>query len=536
MTLGDLLDQPDFGLKLLTVGARAREQPIHGAHSIEISHPVRWLSEHWVMLTTGVRLRGRPAEQRRLIAELADGGITALGFGIAAVSQQVPRALLKEAERRSFPVFAVPEQLPFREIVSFVNRSLLSSDLYVLQRVISAQDYLMDAFHADPPEPVLIGRLASMLTGAEVALVECDGRVAAETGPLAATAWEKVRRSSGLHELEHRGRWGVAARVDRANQASAWLIVLAGEGQGHRELVKPVTRAAARLLGVPSLAHDSAGWRRRRRRRLAELLCDPPPATGQPRVVKALADAGIDMSTCCRAAVFAGWSAPGQEPIADAELLRVIENLLDRHEVAHVSTARGGFVLTLAQDDLDALEAWLDDDAGKRLKVRVGVGGPATDLATVQRSFMSARTALADLCGRPGGSRVLRFEALDTITLLLASLPESREHDRLAGELVPLAGEPRLLETLQSYFASDLAVPLTASRLGIHPNSLRYRIRRIEELLGASLTSPQTIALLYMALRDRQLPCGGGGTASGNQGAAGAAAPAPPVRSPVEHG
>jgi PucR family transcriptional regulator, purine catabolism regulatory protein len=510
LTLGDLLDQPDFGLKLLTVGAAARKIPIHGAHSIEISNPARWLSEHWVMLTAGVRLRARPAEQRRLIAELDDGGIAALGFGVAMVSKQVPKALLEEAERRSFPVFSVPFPLPFREIISFVNRSLLSTDLYVLQRVISVQDYLMDAFHEDPPEPVLIRRLASVLQGADVALVESDGRVTAQTSPSAAGAWTKVRRASRLHELEHEGRWGVAARVDRANQPSAWLIVLTPEGHGYRQLVNPVTRAAARLLGVPSLARDSASWRRRRRRRLADVLHDSPDEARRPRFLSALADCGIDFATPCRVALFAGDATAGVEPLSGDQLLRRVEELLDRHEIAHVSSERDGHVFTIAQDDLPSLAGWLGDVSDRHAQLSAGIGEPVFDVDGVQRSLLGARIALADLKHGTQAGRVMRYEALDPITLMLASLPGLDEHQRLTRELAPLDGDPRLLETLEMYFASDLTVALAASRLGIHPNSLRYRLSRIEEALGMSLTSPRTIALLYMAMHDRELPCGKG--------------------------
>jgi purine catabolism regulator len=35
----------------------------------------------------------------------------------------------------------------------------------------------------------------------------------------------------------------------------------------------------------------------------------------------------------------------------------------------------------------------------------------------------------------------------------------------------------------------------------VHPNSLRYRIGRVEELLGRSVRSPATLADLYVALR-----------------------------------
>ena len=499
--------QPDFGLKLMTVGPRVNAIPIHGAHSIEISDPVRWLSEHWVMLTAGVRLRARPAEQRRLIAELSDGGIAALGFGVAMVSKQVPKALLDEAEKRSFPVFVVPAQLPFREIISFVNRSLLSTDLYVLQRVISVQDYLMDAFHEDPPEPVLIRRLASVLRGADVALVEADGRVIAETAPSAAMAWGKVRRTSRLHEFEHEGRWGVAARVERANQPNAWLIVLAAERQGYRQLVSPVTRAAARLLGVPSLARDSATWRRRRRRRLADVLCATPDDARRARFLSALADTGIDFATPCRVALFMAKPSNGAEPLTGDPLLRRVEDLLDRHEVAHVSTECDGNVFALVQDELRSLEDWLPEISDPQATVYVGVGEPALDVNGVPRSLLDARIALADQVRTGRSGQVMRYEMLDPITLMLACLPDPDKHDRLAHELAPLASEARLLETLQMYFASDMNVARAAARLGIHANSLRYRLNRIEEALGLSLSSPRTIALLYMALHDRELPC-----------------------------
>jgi len=44
-----------------------------------------------------------------------------------------------------------------------------------------------------------------------------------------------------------------------------------------------------------------------------------------------------------------------------------------------------------------------------------------------------------------------------------------------------------------------------AHTLHLHPNSLRYRLAKIEKALGRSLRSPQTIADLYLALRAGEL-------------------------------
>jgi purine catabolism regulator len=43
----------------------------------------------------------------------------------------------------------------------------------------------------------------------------------------------------------------------------------------------------------------------------------------------------------------------------------------------------------------------------------------------------------------------------------------------------------------------------TARSMHLHPNSIRYRLSRVEALLGRSMSDPETIALLYLALNDR---------------------------------
>ena len=63
-----------------------------------------------------------------------------------------------------------------------------------------------------------------------------------------------------------------------------------------------------------------------------------------------------------------------------------------------------------------------------------------------------------------------------------------------------LDAHPQLRETLVAYFEHDLDVPATAAALHLHPNSLRYRLSRLEELLGGSLKHPATIAELHIAL------------------------------------
>ncbi|WP_321819602.1 MULTISPECIES: PucR family transcriptional regulator [unclassified Burkholderia] len=66
-----------------------------------------------------------------------------------------------------------------------------------------------------------------------------------------------------------------------------------------------------------------------------------------------------------------------------------------------------------------------------------------------------------------------------------------------------LAGEPDLLETLRTYFDQLQRRKATASVLGIHPNTLNYRLERIENILGARLDDAGWISKLDIAIKLR---------------------------------
>src|SRR4051794_6077437 len=81
-SLGDLLNEPNLDLELLTGGDTALQTPLVGAHAIEVENPAKWLDRGWMMLTMGVRLRNKPQLQRDLIADLQNLGASCLGFGV----------------------------------------------------------------------------------------------------------------------------------------------------------------------------------------------------------------------------------------------------------------------------------------------------------------------------------------------------------------------------------------------------------------------------------------------------------------------
>ena len=122
----------------------------------------------------------------------------------------------------------------------------------------------------------------------------------------------------------------------------------------------------------------------------------------------------------------------------------------------------------------------------------MAVGRAIRDITGVPVSLRDARLAAA--------RGVVSYEDLDLASLLLSDAAPERLEPRVERIASVLREHPPLHEALVAYFAHDLDVSATAAELHLHPNSLRYRLSRLEELLGCSLKHPATIAELYIAL------------------------------------
>ncbi|MDP3949837.1 CdaR family transcriptional regulator, partial [Microbacterium sp.] len=78
---------------------------------------------------------------------------------------------------------------------------------------------------------------------------------------------------------------------------------------------------------------------------------------------------------------------------------------------------------------------------------------------------------------------------------------------RLLGPVVDYdqANDAHLMESLQVYFEVNRSWQAGARRLGIHKQTLVYRLKKIEELTGADLRDFGVQAELYLALRTWRL-------------------------------
>lgn len=130
--------------------------------------------------------------------------------------------------------------------------------------------------------------------------------------------------------------------------------------------------------------------------------------------------------------------------------------------------------------------------------------GPPTSLDSLEPAFRVASRAL-DTAVAFGVKGVVSF---DDLSLRPAVLGESHLGDRLVERyikpLLELGNFGETLEhTVREYLALGMRVEDTARALFVHPNTLRHRLERFEELTGADLRNTQDLVEVWWALERR---------------------------------
>lgn len=132
----------------------------------------------------------------------------------------------------------------------------------------------------------------------------------------------------------------------------------------------------------------------------------------------------------------------------------------------------------------------------------VGVSPVYTRLDHTPHALRFARIAMANT--ESGTARVTQFDDAPLPMVILSAPTSARRLSRkVLGALLDQPADDRdaLISTLVAYFESDASVNAAGDRLTVHPNTVRYRLRRIEQLTGRSLQRPPESAELYVAIQ-----------------------------------
>jgi hypothetical protein len=141
------------------------------------------------------------------------------------------------------------------------------------------------------------------------------------------------------------------------------------------------------------------------------------------------------------------------------------------------------------------------DTASHRALTRIGVSPMFTQLRQASRGLKLARLAMEH---QSPGAGVEQFRDSPLSMLVAAAPSAAMETARsVLGDLLSLREDDRdlLLSTLLAWLDADGSANAAGAALFCHPNTVRYRLRRVEDATGRSLAAPAQLAELVTAVR-----------------------------------
>jgi sugar diacid utilization regulator len=216
--------------------------------------------------------------------------------------------------------------------------------------------------------------------------------------------------------------------------------------------------------------------------------------------------AAVEVATSVRAA---GKAALGQRAAT------AIDHYFATRMTGAITSIRDGEVVVVVPDESEQRAAELTQlswnclarmrEVFPEATITIGIGAPCQDPADIARSYGQARRTIDAVVrlGRQG--QVVAFEDLGIHRLLL-QVPDLSELRSFAAEVL---GEldrhddqrgAELLATLACYFRENNSPQRTARTLHLHPNTVAYRIRRIQEITGLRLDTYRDRLMAQVAI------------------------------------
>ncbi|MEU4083422.1 PucR family transcriptional regulator [Streptomyces aureus] len=535
-------------LKLtVRAGEDRLDVPVRWAHVSELADPVPYMEGGELLLITALKLDADdPEVMRRYVKRLAGAGVVGIGFAIGVTYDEIPKALVDAAEEEGLPLLEVPRRTPFLAISKAVSAAIAADQYRAVTAGFAAQRELTKQALNEGPEG-LLAALAGQVdgwaalydaSGAVVAAApDWAGRRAARLTPDVERLRERPAPASSVVGGEDRvelhslgtgrrpraalavGTEGALGTAERYAVHSA-IALLTLTTERSRSLHAAEQRIGAAVLGMllagePDHARAVAGD-------LYGELLDAPfrliiAESASASAGRAHADGHARVGAAAPAKTSVAVPDVKGDPLG--ALAEVVESAAVRSGESVLAVPDGERLVVLAVDGGAAVAACGDyaaaleaaravprekgaGAAGDEDELVVGLSAPAGPIAA-RAAYKQAEQALS--VARRRGRFLVEHEELaaGSVLPLLADdavrafadglLRALHEHDA--------TGRGDLVASLRAWLSRHGQWDAAAADLGVHRHTLRYRMRRVEEILGRSLDDPDVRMELWLALK-----------------------------------
>lgn len=521
-TLAEVLATPSLDLRVHVPG----DAPVRWVATSELADPTPYLEGGEILLTTGLTTPGWDTEWEPYAVRLVAAGVVALGLGVGLTHASVPPALLRAAAAAGLPLFTVPQPVPFVAVTREVGRLVEREEQRALRSAAALQRRLTRAAMAPDGPAAILRTLATIVDG--------SARICGPDGAgLDPEVFARLRSAGlrGSHSASGPGGSTLVQPLGPAGPPRGYLLVTGPRPWDAAHHGAVATAVALLSLDAERRADARTAAREIRAGGWALLLAGATDSAVAVLGLRAAAAGSVDgqgrfhvLRLRGEAALAAaeGWAAGDRDvllssPVENGDTVVVVREeagpqLRGVADDGHAATGPGRAHPWARAGGEHADPEHADEgdphppegsgaapDPLSRLAargVRVGVGAPEP----LARVAASDATAVAALARTSTARPVARWS--DVVDHGLVALLDGPTGEAFARRVLgPLAepGHDDLHATMEQFHTHHGQLTVVAAALGVHRNTGRRRLRRVEELTGRSLDDPRARAELWVA-------------------------------------
>ncbi|MFF3318663.1 PucR family transcriptional regulator [Streptomyces sp. NPDC003035] len=517
------------GLPEVVAGADRLHRTVRWVHAGEVPNIASLLKGGELLLTTGLGLGTRPAEQRAFVRRLAERGIAALVVELGPRFSRLPATIVDTARSAGLPLVQLHREVPFVAVTEEIHTEIVNGHYALLRQAEEVHRQCTEALLGGGGVPQVL-RILADFTANPVFLETADGQLLYAAGTESAPAdplqvWDGLR---GQRAARESGPPTGSVLVDvpgggpGAGSVRARLVLLSVSGPLSLVHRMAAERAAGILAVVLMQARQEEELAARGRgdflTDLAEGRITAEDAPAQARVLGFRPGDGpllpVVMRLASELSPSGNWALLARAVLEELSSVGVPVLLGVRPVEGRVPLLLGlrseSERTAVADRVAAALRAGVERAGLERAGahppvVVVGIAGGWAAASASLRHAGETATAAQGLSDRPWyDARRLDIDLLlwrlrehpDLAAFVDRAIGPLRDHDRTS--------RPPLLPTLETYLAHAGRKAETARELHLNRQTLYNRLARISELLGTDLDDPQTVLALSLALRARR--------------------------------
>jgi purine catabolism regulator len=489
LTIQDIVENPNLRTTFLA-GRSGAQRKVDWAHNTEVEEPWQWLSAGELLLTLGRNFPAEPGDQISFIKNLSDAGIAGLDLAAGWFAPELTPEATKFADDLGFPIIQTAYEIPFvllaRSVAEETSRTKQQTKILRMY-----ESFRQSSLQRKSEEEQLLvlseflsSKLAILNTKTFRAILPFDFKISKNL-------------VSQIKSARVKAPLPAVFRVKDGD--TNYLLVSMGEDE-QSLLVQTDTDEIDLIM----LQHTASVVSFVAERHLANIGSQ---TTSGHRLLSQLLDNLVDRELAKeRLSQFNLESGPWEVACISSELitdLDFVNTMLIHSKVPAIASIGSQGLIILTHADFEWSEDFLDALSGPQCTV-----GISAQINSLGRLADGAREAnWARELAKTSKIRISKYGDTDSIFMPRTVSGAQVAVETILGPLIEYDNlhNAELMKSLHAFFDANMSWQHASMELGIHRQTLNYRMQRIAEITNRNVSEISGLAELHFATRAKEI-------------------------------